>query len=151
LVRKSREEAEASAARAGASAMLAKLSEVVFVETVRRYIGHLPETETGWLAGARDPNVGRALYLFHQRPAHPWTIEEVAREVGVSRTVLAERFRHYLGQPPIAYLTNWRLQLGARALTSTDQSIAEIASAVGYETELASPGELARRLAMINR
>jgi AraC-like DNA-binding protein len=127
---------EATAAREGASAMLAKLSEVVFVETVRRHIRALPETETGWLAAARDGHVGRALYLFHQRPAHPWTMPGLAKEVGVSRSVLAERFRHYLGQPPMAYLTQWRLQLGARALTSNSQrSVAEIASDVGYETE----------------
>lgn len=127
--------AEAVAAREGASAMLAKLSEVVFIETVRRHIRALPVTETGWLAGARDPAVGRALCLCHQRPAHPWTMPELAKEVGVSRSVLAERFRRYLGQPPMAYLTDWRLQLGARALTSGDRSVAEIASEVGYETE----------------
>jgi AraC-like DNA-binding protein len=127
--------AEAVAAREGASAMLAKLSEVVFIETVRRYIGALPETETGWLAGARDPAVGRVLYLFHQRPTHPWTMPELAKEVGVSRSVLAERFRHYLRQPPMAYLTQWRLQLGARALVSSNRSVAEIASQVGYESE----------------
>jgi AraC-like DNA-binding protein len=127
--------AEAVAAREGASAMLAKLSEVVFVETVRRYIRDMPETEIGWLAGARNPAVGRALCLFHQRPAHPWTIQEMAEQVGISRSVLAERFRHYLGEPPVAYLTRWRLQLGARALSSTDQSVAEIAADVGYESE----------------
>ena len=127
--------AEAVAKREGASAMLAKLSEAVFMETVRRHIRALPETETGWLAGARDPAVGRVLFLFHQRPAHPWTMPELAKEVGVSRSVLAERFRHYLGQPPMAYLTGWRLQLGARALTSSDRSVAEIASEVGYEAE----------------
>jgi AraC-like DNA-binding protein len=127
--------AEAVAAREGASAMLAKLSEVVFIETVRRHIHALPESETGWLAGARDPAVGRALHLFHQRPAHPWTMPELAKEVGVSRSVLAERFGHFLGQPPIAYLTDWRLQLAARALKSTSRSVAEIAVEVGYEAE----------------
>jgi AraC-like DNA-binding protein len=127
--------AEAAAAREGASAVLAKLSEVAFIETVRRHISALPDTETGWLAGARDPGVGRVLYLFHQRPAHPWTMPQVAKAVGVSRSVLAERFRHLLGEPPMAYLTNWRLQLGARALMSTNRSVAEIASEVGYETE----------------
>jgi AraC-like DNA-binding protein len=126
---------EAVAARPGASTMLAKLSEVVFMETVRRYVRGLPETETGWLAGARDHAVGQALFLFHQRPAHPWTMTAMAEEVGVWRSVLAERFRHYLRQPPMAYLTKWRLQLGARALTSTNRSVAEIASDVGYETE----------------
>jgi AraC-like DNA-binding protein len=126
---------EAVAARPGASTMLARLSEVVFMETVRRYVRGLPETETGWLAGARDHAVGQALFLFHQRPAHPWTMSAMAEEIGVSRSVLAERFRHYLRQPPMAYLTKWRLQLGARALTSTNRSVAEIASDVGYESE----------------
>lgn len=128
---------EAVAARPGASTMLAKLSEVAFMETVRRFIRGLPATETGWLAGARDPAVGQALFLFHQRPAHPWTVSALAEEVGVSRSVLAERFRHYLHQPPMTYLTGWRLQLGARALTSTTRSVAEIASEVGYESEAA--------------
>jgi AraC-like DNA-binding protein len=127
--------AEAAAAREGASAMLAKLSEVVFIEAMRRCIRGMPDTETGWLAGARDPAVGRVLHLFHQRPADPWTMPALAKEAGVSRSVLAERFRHYLGQAPVAYLTNWRLQLGARALLSTCRSVAEIAVDVGYETE----------------
>jgi AraC-like DNA-binding protein len=126
---------EASAARAGAAAMLVKLSEVVFVETVRRYIARLPDAETGWLAGARDPAVGRALTCFHQRPADSWTLAKLAKEVGISRSVLAERFRRYLGQSPMAYLATWRLQLGARALASTDRSVAEIAVDVGYDTE----------------
>lgn len=127
--------AESVAARDGASAMLAKLSEVVFAEAVRCHIRALPEAETGWLAAARDPSVGRVLHLFYQRPAHPWTMPGLAKEVGVSRSVLAEKFRHYLGQPPMTYLTHWRLLLGARALTSDNRSVAEIASEVGYETE----------------
>jgi AraC-like DNA-binding protein len=127
--------AEAVAAREGSGAMLAKLSEAVFVETVRRYMRALPETETGWLAAAREPAVGRALYLLHQRPAHSWTMPALAKEVGISRSVLADRFRHYLGLPPMSYLTHWRLQLGARALMSDNRSVAEIATEVGYETE----------------
>ena len=127
--------AEAVGAHPGASAMLTKLSEVVFMETVRRYVRTLPDTETGWLAGARDPVVGQALCLFHQRPAHPWTVRALAAEVALSRSALTERFRHFLGESPMAYLTSWRLQLGARALTSTNHSVAEIASQVGYESE----------------
>jgi transcriptional regulator GlxA family with amidase domain len=115
--------------------MLAKISEAVFMETVRRYARTLPETETGWLAGARDPAVGQALCLFHQRPAHPWTLKELANAVALSRSALTERFGHFLGESPMAYLTNWRLQLGARALTSTNLSVAEVASQVGYESE----------------
>jgi len=88
-------------------------------------------------AGARDPDVGKALTLLHNRPAHPWTVADLAREVGLSRTVLAERFRHFLGEPPMAYLTRWRLGLGARALMSTSHSVAQIAFDAGYESEAA--------------
>lgn len=128
---------EAANREAGASAMLTKLSEVVFAETLRRYVRGLPEGQTGWLAGARDAEVGKALTLLHHRPAHPWTVAELAREAGASRTVLSERFRHFVGETPMAYLTRWRLRLGARALTGTSHSMAQIASDVGYESEAA--------------
>jgi len=128
---------EADASRAGGEAVLAKLSEVLFVETLRTYIAHLPAQQTGWLAGARDSEVGKTLALMHRNPAQPWTIASLAREAGVSRSVLAERFRHYLNEPPMAYLTRWRLQLGAQMLTSTSYSVAQIASEVGYESEAA--------------
>ena len=128
---------QAANREAGATAMLAKLSEAVFAETLRRYVRGLPEGQTGWLAGARDPDVGRALTLLHNRYAHPWTVAELARETGLSRTVLSERFRHFLDESPMAYLTRWRLTLGARALTATSHSVAEIALEVGYESEAA--------------
>lgn len=127
--------ADADASRAGGEAVLAKLSEALFVETLRRYIAQLPSEQTGWLAGARDPEVGNALALMHRRPAHPWTIAGLACEAGISRSVLAERFRQYLGEPPMAYLTRWRLQLGAQMLNSTSYSVAQIAAEVGYESE----------------
>jgi len=126
---------EASSSRSGGEAVLAKLSEALFVETLRRYIAQLPEEQTGWLAGARDPEVGNALALIHRRPAHPWTLADLASEAGISRSVLAERFRQYLGEPPMAYLTRWRLQLAAQMLTSTSYSVAQIAAEVGYESE----------------
>lgn len=119
----------------GGQAVLAKLSEVLFIETLRRYIASLPPEQTGWLAGVRDPEVGKALALLHRKPAHPWTIAALAGEVGISRSVLAERFRRYLSEAPIAYLTRWRLQLGAQLLTSTSNSVAEIAAETGYESE----------------
>lgn len=128
---------EADASRAGGEAVLAKLSEVLFVETLRTYIANLPAEQTGWLAGARDAEVGKALALMHRSPAHPWTIASLAKEAGVSRSVLAERFRHYLNEPPMAYLTRWRIQLGAQMLTSSSYSVARIASEVGYESEAA--------------
>jgi AraC-like DNA-binding protein len=128
---------ETDASRAGGEAVLAKLSEVVFVETLRTYIAHLPPEQTGWLAGARDSEVGRSLALMHRNPAQPWTIASLAKEAGVSRSVLAERFRHFLNETPMAYLTRWRLQLGAEMLVSTSYSVAQIASEVGYESEAA--------------
>src|SRR5246127_3788747 len=128
---------EADASRAGGEAVLAKLSEVLFVETLRLYITHLPPKQSGWLAGARDPEVGKTLALMHRNPARPWTIAALAQEAGVSRSVLAERFRHYLNEPPMAYLTRWRLQLGAQMLASTSYSVAQIAAEVGYESEAA--------------
>jgi transcriptional regulator GlxA family with amidase domain len=126
---------EAGGARPGGEAVLAKLSEALFVETLRRYVAQWPEGRTGWLAGARDPEVGKALALMHRRPAHPWTLAGLAKESGVSRSVLAERFRHFLNAPPMTYLTGWRLQLGARRLGSTSQSVAQVAAEVGYESE----------------
>ena len=118
---------EAAASRAGGEAVLAKLSEVLFVETLRAYIAQLPAGQTGWLAGARDSEVGMTLALMHRNPAHPWTIASLAKEAGVSRSVLAERFRHYLNETPMAYLTRWRLQMAAQMLASTSYSVAQIA------------------------
>ena len=128
---------QSDASQAGGEAVLAKLSEVLFVETLRVYISHLPPEQTGWLAGARDPEIGKTLALIHRNPAHPWTIASLAKEAGVSRSVLAERFRYYLKQAPMAYLTHWRLQLGAQMLASTNYSVAQVAPEVGYESEAA--------------
>ena len=125
----------AEASGPGGAAVIAKLSEVLFVETLRRYIANLPTSQTGWLAGVRDPDVGKALALLHKQPAHPWTIALLANEVGVSRSVLADRFRHYLSDTPMGYLTRWRLQLAAQVLTSSSKSVAEVAGEVGYESE----------------
>jgi AraC-like DNA-binding protein len=128
---------EAVSDRAGSDAMLAKLSEALFVDTLRRYVSGLPDQTTGWLAGARDPIVGRSLALLHKRPEHPWTIAELAAQVGLSRSSLVERFTRYLAEPPMAYLTGWRLRLAAQALTASPKGVADIAAAVGYESEAA--------------
>jgi AraC-like DNA-binding protein len=122
---------------AGGGLVLARLAEALFVETLRRYIEDLPAGQTGWLASTRDPAVGRALALLHKEPARPWTVSDLAKRVGLSRTRLAARFRHFLGEAPVAYLTKWRLKLGAELLLSTDDSVAEVAAAVGYGSEAA--------------
>lgn len=126
---------QAGANRAGSDAVLTRLSEALFVETMRRYMADLPQQQTGWLAGARDPAVGAALANLHREPERAWTVASLAQQVGVSRSVLAERFRHYLGEPPMTYLSRWRLHLGARMLRSSSHSVARIAGDVGYESE----------------
>ncbi|HKA01387.1 MAG TPA: helix-turn-helix transcriptional regulator, partial [Candidatus Solibacter sp.] len=118
-------------------AMLAKLSEALFIDTLRRYVSGLSEQQTGWLAGTRDPIVGKSLALLHSRVAHQWTIAILADEVGISRSALVERFTRYLSEPPMAYLTRWRLQVAARSLEKTSRGVADIAADVGYESEAA--------------
>jgi AraC-like DNA-binding protein len=128
---------EAASGRIGCEAMLAKLSEALFIDTLRRYVAGLPEQQKGWLTGARDPIVGRSLGLLHSRVAHPWTIADLADQVGISRSALVERFTRYLSEPPMTYLTRWRLQLAARTLEKTARGVADIAAGVGYESEAA--------------
>jgi AraC-like DNA-binding protein len=128
---------ETASDNAGSAAVLAKLSEALFVDTLRRYLASLPQHEVGWLAAARDPIIGKSLMLLHSRTPHPWTIAELAHEVGLSRSSLVQRFTRYLSEPPMAYLIRWRLQLAARALASTSHGVAEIAEDVGYESEAA--------------
>lgn len=129
--------AEGSHARAGGETVLAKLSELMFVEIVRRHIESLPAGSHGWLSGLRDPHIGEALRLIHARPTNAWTVERLAREVGQSRTVFAERFTDYVEVPPMQYLVRWRLQLAARHLEQSDMSIAQAGAEVGYESEAA--------------
>ena len=128
---------EGNGSNAGSGLVLTKLSELLFVETLRCYINALPPDQSGWLAGARDPAIGQALALLHKEPTHPWTVSTLARRSGLSRTRFAERFRHFLGESPIAYLAQWRLKLGAEILETTEDSVAEVAAAVGYGSQAA--------------
>lgn len=121
--------------RAGGEIVLARLSELLFVEVIRGHLEALPEESRGWLAGLRDRHVGAALKLIHGRPAEPWTLEGLAREVGLSRSVFAERFVQFVGLAPIQYLGRWRLQLAARLLGQPGLAIAQVAREVGYESE----------------
>jgi AraC-like DNA-binding protein len=129
--------AESTAQRPGGEAVLARLSELMFVEVVRRYLSALPPEKGGWLAGLRDDTVGRALDKLHDRPTHDWSLDQLAREVGTSRSVLAERFTHFVGVPPMRYLAQWRMQLAATLLSSTSMNLSEIAERVGYGSETA--------------
>lgn len=137
---------EARSGRAGSAVLLSKMAEALFVETLRRYMEALPAEQGGWLAGARDPLVGAALALLHRFPERGWTADELATEVGASRSVLHERFARFLGDSPLAYLGRWRLQLAARALESTSRSVLEIAAAVGYQSEAAFSRAFKREL-----
>jgi len=128
---------ESAGQRAGAGTVLAKLSELMFVEAIRRHIESLPPEQTGWLAGLRDRFVGKTLALIHSKPAHPWTVEELAGSVGLSRSALADRFTGLVGQPPMQYLTRWRLQLAANLLRAGNRNVAAVAADVGYDSEAA--------------
>ncbi len=122
----------ADTAEPGTELMLGRLMELLFVEVVRRYAGRLPANAKGWLAALNDPLVGRALQFVHADPARRWTVDGLARQAGASRTVLAERFNEILGQAPIEYVTNWRMQLAAERIRNSTESFAEIAAGVGY-------------------
>ena len=140
--------AESLASRAGSASVLVRLGELLFVEVVRRYWATLPPQNVGWLAGLRDDNVGRVLGKLHERPAHAWTLNELAREGGMSRSVLAERFSHFVGIPPMQYLAEWRMQLATRLLSGTSLTLSEIAERVGYGSETALSRAYKRRIGL---
>jgi AraC-like DNA-binding protein len=128
---------EIATGRVGSTTVITKLSELLFVEAVSHYVASLSEERRGWLAGLRDPQIGRALALLHARPAHAWTAESLAVEVGMSRSAFAERFTSLVDQPPMQYLTLWRMHLAAQRLREGHGSVAQIAYAIGYESEAA--------------
>jgi AraC-like DNA-binding protein len=128
---------ELAAGRPGSETVLAKLSELLFVEAVRRYAEALPEGQTGWLAGLRDPYVARALALLHRDIARSWNVDVLSQEVGLSRSALAERFVRLIGMPPMYYLGSWRMQVANLKLRHTSASLAQIAEMVGYGSEAA--------------
>ncbi|HVZ49701.1 MAG TPA: AraC family transcriptional regulator [Gemmatimonadaceae bacterium] len=126
---------ESRSGRVGSGTLLTRLAELMFLEVLRHHYEHLGTQQTGWLAGLKDPVVGPALMLLHDRPAQQWTIAEVAQQVGTSRTVLAERFTQLVGVPLMLYLTRWRLQLAAELLRQGSTKVASVAARVGYESE----------------
>lgn len=128
---------EMAAGRMGSATVIAKLSELLFVEAVSQYVASLPEERRGWLAGLRDPQVGRALALLHARPTDAWTTDTLALAVGMSRSAFAERFTSLVGQPPMHYLTLWRMHVAEERLREGRGSVAQIGLAVGYESEAA--------------
>jgi AraC-like DNA-binding protein len=123
--------------RAGGESIRLGLCELMFVELLRRHLETLSADAPGWLTGLRDPMVGRALSILHSNAAADWTLDALAREVGASRTILAERFARCVGEPPMRYLTLWRIQLSARMLTAGADKIAVIGEKVGFRSEAA--------------
>jgi AraC-like DNA-binding protein len=129
--------AETRTDRFGGECIRLRLSELMFIEVVRRHLETMPAGQTGWLSGLRDPAIGRVLSLLHARPAHPWTLPELAREAAMSRAVLAERFAHLVGCPPMQYLTLWRMQIAARLLADCAGKVTAVGHRVGYASEAA--------------
>jgi AraC-like DNA-binding protein len=128
---------EIAAGRLGSTTVIAKLSELLFVEAVSQFVAGLSPERRGWLAGLRDPQIGRALALLHAKPNEAWTAEALALDVGMSRSVFADRFASLVGQPPMQYLTLWRMHVAAQRLREGRDSIAQIGFAIGYESEAA--------------
>jgi AraC-like DNA-binding protein len=129
--------AEARSPRPGGAGVLAKLAEVLFIEVLRLYMNNQAAGTTGWLAGLNDRIVGSALNALHSRPASAWTLDELARTAGTSRSVLAERFQTLVGTTPMQYLTQWRMLLAANLLCRSNAPLARIAEDVGYQTDTA--------------
>jgi AraC-like DNA-binding protein len=123
--------------RMGGECMLGRISELMFVDVVRRHLEALPAEQNNWLAGLRDPYVGRALMALHAHPARDWSLEALAAEAALSRSAFAERFAQFVGQPAMQYLTQWRMQLATNYLRGGSESVAAIANRVGYESEAA--------------
>lgn len=128
---------ESKRPRIGSESVLGRLSELMFVDVIRRYLETLPADRLDWLAGLRDPYIGRALAEIHREPARHWTLESLARQVAMSRSAFAEHFSRFVGTPPMQYLTNWRMQIAANQLLSTTDTVNVVANRVGYDSEAA--------------
>jgi len=129
--------AESKKPRIGSESVLGRLSELMFVDVIRRYLETLPSDRLDWLAGLRDPHIGRALAEIHRDPARHWTLESLARAVAMSRSAFAEHFTRFVGTPPMQYLTSWRMQIAANQLLSTTDSVTAVANRIGYDSEAA--------------
>ncbi len=121
----------------GAGTIVTRLTELMYIEVLRRYMQGLPERSKGWLAALRDHEVGRALRLMHGQPANKWNVEQLAAEVGVSRSAFARRFTDLTGESPMRYLTGWRMQLAKKMLQQPDLSLSMVAEKIGYDSNIA--------------
>lgn len=121
----------------GAETVIARLSDVLFIQAVRAYVSRLPEGERSWLHAMNDPQIGEALTLIHRQPEHPWRVETLASEVAMSRSAFAARFTQLVGEPTLHYVTRWRVHRAGRLLREEKLTVAEVAAAVGYQSEAA--------------
>jgi AraC-like DNA-binding protein len=118
-------------------ALLSRLTELLFIETIRCYLETLPQDETGWLSALRDPLTSKALQLLHKSPAEHWTVARLAKQSGASRSALSARFTEIVGVAPMAYLTQWRMRLAQKLLSRTELTLRDISTRVGFESESA--------------
>ncbi len=148
---------EAGTLRPGGETVITHLSDILVIQAIRSWLDNAPEARQGWLAALRDPQIGRAMGLIHQAPQKSWSVERLAREVGMSRSAFSARFTNIVGEPAMHYVSDWRMQLARKYLRETSQTLAVIANRLGYRSEAAfcrafkrafevTPGSLRRQL-----
>lgn len=121
----------------GSRIMVSRIIDLMFIWTVRHWLATAREAETGWIVALRDPLIGHALALLHAQPGAAWTVDKLASAVGQSRSTLSGRFGRLVGQSPMRYLTQWRMQLAGELMSTTSQRVSRIAQELGYESEAA--------------
>ncbi|POH72720.1 AraC family transcriptional regulator [Arthrobacter glacialis] len=141
-------EGEIASDAPGQGSTIDRLLDVLLVHTIRAWAKLHPHTARGWLAGGHDPLVAQALALFHESPADAWTLESLSHRLNVSRGTLASRFRSIVGEPPMTYLTNWRMLLASELLANPQLTTAQIAAEVGYGTPFALSSAFKRRFGL---
>jgi AraC-like DNA-binding protein len=129
--------AEAATELPGARTVVSRLADILFIQVVRAHLGSAPDQVSGWLGALRDPQIGAALGCMHEDPAHPWTVESLAQRVAMSRSAFAARFAEIVGEPPLHYLTRWRMQKARSLLRGARVPLSEVAAQVGYDSEAA--------------
>jgi AraC-like DNA-binding protein len=128
---------EALSGRPGSETVLTRLSDILFIQAVRAYLMHLPESDTNWIRGALDPQIGGTITAIHQNPGYDWQVATLAAHAAMSRSAFADRFSRLVGEPPLRYVTRWRIHKAARLLSENRDSVARVAAVSGYQSEAA--------------
>jgi len=128
---------EARELRPGGETVITHLADILIIQAIRTWIDRAPEADQGWLAALRDKQVGRALAAIHRQPEKDWTVDRLAREVGMSRSGFSARFTSLVGDSAKRYLTRWRMQLARAQLQQTSDSLSALAERLGYQSEAA--------------